>query len=136
MDKSKGIAFCGLACCICSENENCAGCRNDGCKDKEWCKNYICCKANGFNGCWECELFPCFDSMLGKLRIRAFAMFIERYGANKLMECLEANEEAGIIYHYDGQLAGDYDKFETEEEIMNFILQPKVENYEVKGEEL
>jgi NifB/MoaA-like Fe-S oxidoreductase len=29
---NKQIAYCGLACCMCSENESCVGCRNDGCK--------------------------------------------------------------------------------------------------------
>jgi len=43
MNREKGLAYCGLACLICGENEMCAGCRNAGCKNKERCKH--------FNGC-------------------------------------------------------------------------------------
>jgi hypothetical protein len=41
------------------------------------------------------------------------------------MDCLERNEKAGIVYHYKDQLIGDYDKFQTEEDIINFILYGK-----------
>lgn len=27
----KAIAYCGLACCVCSENKDCAGCQEGGC---------------------------------------------------------------------------------------------------------
>lgn len=33
MKVEKGFAYCGLACCVCSEN--CVGCRDEGCKDKK-----------------------------------------------------------------------------------------------------
>lgn len=118
---NKKIAYCGLACCVCSENENCVGCRNNGCKDKDWCKNYKCCREKGINGCWECEDFPCSDGMLEKLRIRAFARFAKEFGEDELVRCLLRNKEKGIVYHYDGQLVGDYDKGKTEEEIINVI---------------
>lgn len=26
----KAIAFCGLACCVCSENQGCIGCQDGG----------------------------------------------------------------------------------------------------------
>ena len=44
MKRELGIARCGLACCLCSENVSCKGCRKDGflelswCKDAEWCE--------------------------------------------------------------------------------------------------
>lgn len=60
--------------------------------------------------------------MLDKPRVRAFARFIAQYGEAKFMDCLERNENAGIVYHYKNQLTGDYDKFQAEEEIINFIL--------------
>ena len=67
--------------------------------------------------------FPCDNHMLNKLRVRTFAQFIKLYGEEKLLECLKRNEAQGIIYHYpDGHL-GDYDQFETEEEIIKFILE-------------
>lgn len=108
MNEEKGIAYCGLACCLCSENEECVGWRNDGCKDKDWCKNYKCCKKKGIQGCWECKDFPCSDSMLDKMRIRAFTKFISQYGEEELLKCLERNKKAGTVYHYEGQLVGDY----------------------------
>lgn len=129
MEREKGFAYCGLACCICSENENCVGCRNEGCEDKEWCKNYNCCREKGINGCWECEDFPCQGGMLDKMRIRVFAKFIAEYGESELIENLERNEKAGIVYHYEGQLIGDYDKPQTEEEIMNIIKYGKNNKY-------
>jgi hypothetical protein len=73
-------------------------------------------------GCWECEDFPCKGGMLDNVRICSFAKFISQYGENKLLECLEKNEKAGIVYHYSGQLVGDYDLPKTEEEIVQLIL--------------
>lgn len=125
MNREKGIAYCGLACCLCSHNETCAGCRNEGCKDKDWCKNFICCREKGIAGCWECSEFPCSGSMLDKIRIRAFARFIKEYGEERLLDCVERNEKAGLSYHYEGELSGDYDKPSTEEEIMQLIMNGK-----------
>lgn len=128
MDKEKGIAYCGLACCLCSENKDCAGCRNDGCKNKEWCKSFNCCKQKGINGCWECsELDTCDNFMLKKLKIGAFAAFIAQYGEEKLMECLERNEKNGVIYHYDGGIIGDYDEVADREQVFKLILNGKSE---------
>ncbi len=31
------------------------------------------------------------------------------------------NKDKGIVYHYEGQLVGDYDKCQTEEEIIEMI---------------
>ena len=48
MKRELGIARCGLACCLCSENVKCRGCRQDGfkdlawCQDAEWCENRKC----------------------------------------------------------------------------------------------
>lgn len=115
------IAYCGLACCVCSENTSCKGCRNNGCKDKDWCKNYNCCREKGLNGCWECIDFPCSGGMLDKLRVRTFAQFVKEYGEDELVRCLMKNKQNGLKYHYDGQLIGDYDKGQTEDEIKRII---------------
>lgn len=115
------VAYCGLACCVCSENDKCVGCQNGGCDIHGWCKNYNCCREKGLNGCWECADFPCEGGMLNKPRIRAFALFAKEYGVEELTKCLLLNKENGIIYHYEGQLIGDYDKCETEEEIIMMI---------------
>lgn len=93
----KAIAFCGLACCVCSENKGCVGCQDGGCESHGWCKNYNCCKEKGLNGCWECSEFPCTGCMLDKPRIRAFAKFARRYGVEELEKCLLRNKEALFI---------------------------------------
>ena len=59
--------------------------------------------------------------MLNKLRVRTFAKFIKISGEEKWLECLKRNEAQRIIYYSDG----DYDHFETEEEIIKFILEGK-----------
>ncbi len=59
--------------------------------------------------------------MLDKPRIRAFAGFAKEYGTDELTKCLFRNQAKGIIYHYEGQLVGDYDKCEAEEEIKELI---------------
>jgi hypothetical protein len=125
MDRQKGIAFCGLACAVCSKGNDCVGCRDEGCKDREWCKNLQCCKAKNINGCWECEEFPCTGTMLDNRRIRAFARFAREYGEEFLLDCLGKNEKTGIIYHYPDQLNGDYDIPETEEGIFDMLLNGK-----------
>jgi hypothetical protein len=125
MDRQKGIAYCGLACAVCSENTQCTGCRNDGCIEKEWCFNLKCCRSKQLNGCWECENFPCSGNMLDKVRVRAFASFVKRYGEETLLNCLEKNEHSGIVYHHPGKLTGDYDVPQTEEGIIHMILTGK-----------
>ena len=125
MERQKGIAYCGLVCVVCNENKNCVGCRNEGCKDKEWCKNFQCCKTKGLNGCWECSQFPCDGSMFDKIRIRTFAKFIKEYGADFLLECLDKNEKKGILYHYPGKITGDYDIPKTEDKIIDLIINGK-----------
>jgi hypothetical protein len=117
MDRSKGIAFCGLACAVCSENRTCV--------DKEWCKNLNCCKTKGISGCWECDDFPCKGNMLDKPRVRTFASFVKENGLEALLDCLEKSERAGVKYHYPGKLVGDYDVPETEDGIINMILNGK-----------
>ena len=42
MKRELGIARCGLACCLCSENISCKGCDSGECPDKEWCENRKC----------------------------------------------------------------------------------------------
>jgi hypothetical protein len=123
MDREKGMAYCGLACCVCSENTTCSGCRNEGCTDKEWCKAFHCCKTKGLNGCWECSEFPCEFKILDSIRVRTFAKFISEFGEDKLMDTLERNEKKGIIYHYEGKITGDYDNYQTEEEIRKLLLE-------------
>lgn len=50
---------------------------------------------------------------------------IAEYGEDKFMELLENNHQAGIIYHYEGQICGDYDTPATEEALRHLILTGK-----------
>jgi len=59
--------------------------------------------------------------MLDNLRVRAFAWFVKEYGEDELIRCLIHNKENGIVYHYKDKLVGDYDKGQTEEEIIEMI---------------
>ena len=122
MNRDKGVAYCGLACCVCGENAGCAGCRNDGCKQKDWCHCFADCKQKGLPGCWACPDFPCETPMLQKLRVRTFARFLGERGEAELMNALEALENAGLRYHYPGQLIGDYDLAPSEDALMALLV--------------
>ena len=45
---------------------------------------------------------------------------MKRYGEEKLLDCLEKNERAGIVYHREG-ITGDYDEFDSAEQLIKFI---------------
>lgn len=130
---NKGIAYCGLACCLCSENIVCSGCKNKSCAEYTDCKNFNCCDEKKINGCWECSEFPCTGSMLDKIRLRAFSKFAYTYGEKELVSHLMRNKAHGISYHYPDQLIGDYDLGKTEDEIINIIRRGCV-NQKKKGE--
>lgn len=121
MQREKGFAYCGLACCVCGENEDCAGCRNGGCREREWCGIQKCCRKKGIEGCWECESFPCGEDMLQKPRVRVFVRLISELGEDAMTDCLGRNERAGVVYHDKGKLTGDYDRCRTEEEIERLV---------------
>jgi hypothetical protein len=128
MNREKGLAYCGLACCVCAQNDTCAGCRSDGCAGKEWCQNRSCCIEKGLRGCWECPEFPCSTGLLRKMRTRVFGQFVAAYGEEALLDRLEANEKAGLIYHYDNQIVGDYDLPDSEDGILRLIACGKAES--------
>lgn len=120
MRRELGIAYCGLACCICSENSGCKGCKQNGCAAWDQCQNYGCVTGRGLEGCWDCPDFPCGKGMLQKPRMRAFVRFAKEHGEKGLLDCLMRNERAGIVYHYPGTLTGDYD-LENEREILDLL---------------
>ncbi len=112
-----GIAYCGLACCLCSENQDCPGCQNGDGPCFSECENFPCVRERGLAGCWECPDFPCGKGMhKNNLRAQAFVKFAKERGVEHLLACLERNRWAGIVYHRPGGLTGDYD-LPTEEEI-------------------
>ena len=123
MKRELGIARCGLACCLCSENVKCSGCNSGECPDKEWCVNRKCSVEKGIGHCYECGE-DCRKGLLGKVKPYAFTLFIKRYGEEALLDCLERNESAGVVYHREG-IVGDYDGFENAEELIEFILKGK-----------
>jgi len=125
MDKRaliSSIAYCGLVCGKCHLSSRCEGCKNTAslCERSEVCYQRNCCIRQGLQGCWECNKFPCSEDMYGPghdLRIKAFAAFIKEEGAEKLIDCLLANEERGIYYG----LGRDYDGKNSEEEVIQLL---------------
>lgn len=119
MKRELGIARCGLACCLCSENETCPGCHSDGCSDKDWCENRLCSINKELDSCYQCDM-NCTKGLLTKIKPYAFVTFAKRYGVDELMNCLERNEQNGVIYHREG-INGDYDEFDNLEKLIEFI---------------
>mgnify|MGYP000922258665 FL=1 len=119
MRREMGIARCGLACCLCSENAKCEGCNSGQCPDKDWCENRKCSIEKGIEGCYACAE-PCRKGLLGKIKPYGFTLFIQRFGLEQLLDRLEINENNGIVYHRQG-ITGDYDDFDNIEELIRFI---------------
>ena len=117
MKRELGIARCGLACCLCSEN--CSGCNSGECPDREWCENRKCSLSKSIGHCYECEE-ECRKGLLAKIKPYGFTEFVKKYGEKELLDCLERNEANGIGYHRNG-IMGDYDDFDDVEKLMDFI---------------
>lgn len=120
MKRELGIARCGLACCLCSENVKCNGCGSNECPDNDRCENKRCSVEKDISHCYMCHE-DCKKGLLSKIKPYTFTMFIKKYGEDKLLDCLEENEKKEIVYHRDG-INGDYDDFDDVEQLMNFIL--------------
>ena len=78
MKRELGIARCGLACCLCSENAVCSGCDSGQCPDKDWCENRKCSIEKEIRHCYECDE-ECRKGLLGKIKPYAFTLFVKRY---------------------------------------------------------
>ena len=119
MRRELGIARCGLACCLCSENVDCDGCKSESCPDAATCRARSYSMERGLAHCYVCPS-PC-DAMEGaQLKARAFGEFARRFGEGHLLDCLERNEAAGVVYHRRG-ITGDYDDFDNLEDLIAFI---------------
>lgn len=92
MKRELGIARCGLACCLCSENDKCSGCNSGDCPDKDWCENRKCSMEKGIEHCYACDE-ECRKGLLSKIKPYAFTIFVKRYGKKRLLDCLEANKK-------------------------------------------
>lgn len=114
-----GIARCGLACCLCSENDQCGGCNSGTCPDFGHCENRSCSLQREIAHCCECPA-DCRKGLLSKIKPYGFTLFAKRYGIDALLDCLTKNELQGIVYHREG-FNGDYDDFEDVEELIRFI---------------
>lgn len=119
MKRELGIARCGLACCLCTENTHCGGCNSGTCPDTERCANRKCTLEKGLSHCYACDQ-TCEKGLLSKIKPRAFTLFARRYGVEMLLDCLERNENGGVVYHRNG-IQGDYDEFDDAEELIAFI---------------
>ncbi len=121
MRKELGVARCGLACCLCSENEHCKGCLADDCQGKDWCEIRKCTAEKGITHCYECsEAGTCQKGLMTKKKPKAFTLFAKQYGEEYLLQCLENNEKCGIIYHRTG-INGDYDQCKTQDELFAML---------------
>jgi hypothetical protein len=119
MKRELGIARCGLACCLCSQNATCDGWSSEQCHDAARCENRRCSKEKGVGHCYEC-CEDCRKGLLSKIKPYAFGLFARRYGEDELLNCLERNEKQGIVYHRNG-VFGDYDEFDDAEQLISFI---------------
>ena len=63
MRRELGIARCGLACCLCSENDGCDGCESESCPDAATCEVRSCSTGRGLVHCYECP--SACDAMAG-----------------------------------------------------------------------
>ena len=121
MKRELGTARCGLACCLCTENEHCGGCHADECRGKDWCEVRKCAIEKGFSHCFECEnADKCDKGILAKQKPKAFTVFAKKFGEESLLDCLEHNENNGVVYHRSG-IEGDYDGFESVDALIEFI---------------
>ena len=119
MKRELGIARCGLACCLCSENDRCQGCDSGNCPDADRCENRRCSLQRQLGHCFECTE-DCRQGLLAKIKPYGFTLFARRYGVPALLDCLERNEQNGVIYHREG-VVGDYDDFTDVEALIRFI---------------
>lgn len=119
MKRELGIARCGLACCLCSENDRCQGCDSGNCPDADRCENRRCSLQRQLGHCFECK-GTCRMGLLAKIKPYGLTLFARRYGVPALLDCLERNEQNGVIYHREG-VVGDYDDFTDVEALIRFI---------------
>ena len=73
----------------------------------------------GYAHCYECSE-RCKKGLLSKIKPYGFTLFAKTYGEEALLDCLERNEKAGVVYHREG-ITGDYDGFEDVDKLIEFI---------------
>ena len=121
------VAPCGLICELCSERTHCNGCNFSKQNEIECCCfQRKCCDEKNLKGCWECPDFSCgkdmHDVSQHGVRLIAFVQYIKEHGLEHFAERIAENEKNDIIYHRDPKnYTGDYDGFESMEEVMSLI---------------
>ena len=127
--KERGIGYCGLACVLCSDTD-CSGCaaRIAGGGD---CSAGKCAAGKGIDGCYACaEYDSCTEGMPHGKRSRAFNRYAKEFGGRALIDRLRVNYQNGITYHRPDKLPGDYDRCETEKEIIDLLKNGKPDPYD------
>jgi len=114
------ISYCGLICCLCSDDGSC-GCKINNHCNRQGCFQYKCCNERGYVGCWECPDFSCDKDMFSNehLRLKTFVKCIKEDGIENFSRYILRNLENGILYHRNGY-QGDYD-LDTEEVILHLL---------------
>lgn len=130
IEKSMGV--CGLVCALCSYKSDCEGCRNKKCSCKDGdCSVKKCCLEKGLDYCYLCNEFPCGEKMFKSIRLKAFNMVAREDGLQKLAEYLMRNYQNGIQYHRNDGLKGDYDRLQSEQEIIHLLRNGRLDPYDV-----
>jgi hypothetical protein len=126
--EKRGIGYCGLACVLCSDAD-CPGCAA-GIANGGDCSAGKCAAGKGLEGCYACPDFDlCTESMPHGKRSKAFNRYAREYGRDALIDRLRVNYQNGITYHRPEKMSGDYDRCETEEEIIDLLKNGKPDPY-------
>ena len=128
--EQRGIAYCGLACVLCSDEE-CPGCAVKV-ADGGGCSAGKCAAEKGVAGCHACpDYMSCTESMPHGKRNQAFNSYAREFGLDALIDRLRTNYLNGITYHRPDKLKGDYDVMETESEILGLLRYGRNDPYAV-----
>jgi len=123
--EERGIGYCGLACVLCSKTD-CPGCAVEIANGDNNCSAGKCAAGKGIDGCYACSDYDsCAESMPHGKRNRAFNRYAREFGRDALIDRLRVNYENGITYHRPDKLPGDYDRCETEQEIIDLLKNGK-----------
>jgi RimJ/RimL family protein N-acetyltransferase len=129
--EKRGIGYCGLACVLCSYDQDCPGCVAKIARGGD-CSAGKCAVGKGVDGCYACPEYPsqqpamrttnpCGENMLQGKRNKAFNRFMQEFGRKALIGRLRVNYDNGITYHTPDKSPGDYDLLETEDEIYRLL---------------
>ena len=122
-----GLGYCGIACVLCGlYSKGCPGCV-DGVASGFNCSLGKCAANKGVDGCYACPEYPCDEKMLQGKRSKAFIRYVQELGTQALIEQLRVNTENGITYSTNAKRTeyDDYDKCETEQEIIDLLINGK-----------